>query len=221
MVPHYYNQTLQSIDFSNGHIQFATDANRSDLNGGYKLDSVLIYSKNAAGVQTYLKQENFYYSYFNPTYAPISTNPVEYYRLKLDSVKEKSGNFFVPPYAFTYNNVNPGYYSNKHGFSVDHWGYYNGASNSTFIPAVTLLYNPTVNEQGGEQILNYSGANRQPDPASLQTFSLQQVTYPTGGKTVLAYQPNDYDFINSEQAAEETGGPDPFHICSRWFPWTA
>ena len=214
VVPIYSNQTLQSIDFTNGHIQFATDASRSDLYGGYKLDSVMIYSKNAAGTETYLKQENFYYSYFNPTYAPTSSTPMEYYRLKLDSVKEKSGSLSLPPYSFTYNNINPGYASAKHGYSVDHWGYYNGASNSTFIPGVVFLYNPAVNEQGGEQILNYlspiqPGANRQPDSASMQTFSLQQVTYPTGGTTVLAYQPNSYDWTNS-LAASDNGGPDPF-----------
>jgi hypothetical protein len=211
--PLYNNQTLQSIDFSNGHIQFATDANRSDLEGGYKLDSVMVYSKNAAGVQTYLKQDNFYYSYFNPTYAPISSTPMEYYRLRLDSVKEKSGTFSLPPYAFMYNNPDPGAGSNKHGYAVDHWGYYNGTGTNqgTFIPKVSYLYNPMVNEQGGEQMFSYpAGANREPDPASMQTFSLQQVTYPTGGKTVLTYQPNDYDYINSEQAAQETGGGNPF-----------
>jgi hypothetical protein len=211
-IPLYNNQTLQSIDFGNGHIQFATDVNRSDLTNGYKLDSVMIYSKNAAGVQTYLKQDNFYYSYFNPTYAPISSTPPDYYRLKLDSVKEKSGSSAIPPYSFMYNNPDPGQGSNKHGYAVDHWGYYNGtgANNNTFIPTVTYLYNPMVNEQGGAQMLNYSGANREPDPVSMQTFSLQQMTYPTGGKTVLTYQPNDYDYINSEQAAQESGGGDPF-----------
>ncbi len=42
VVPAYFNQTLQSIDFSNGHIQFAFDASRSDLQGGYKMDNVNI-----------------------------------------------------------------------------------------------------------------------------------------------------------------------------------
>lgn len=209
VVPVYGNQMLQSIDFSNGHIQFATDQNRLDLYSGYKLDSVLIYSKNASGAETFLKQENFYYSYFNPTYAPGSGNPEEYYRLKLDSVKEKSGNASLPPYSFVYNNINPGSLSAKHGYSADHWGYYNGAGNSTFIPSMTLLYDPTVNEQGGTQLLNYFGANRQPDFNSLQTFSLQQVSYPTGGKTVLAYQANDYDYYNSISAGAENG-VDPF-----------
>ncbi len=37
----------------------------------------------------------------------------------------------------------------------------------------------------------------------MQTFSLQQVTYPTGGKTVLSYQANDYDFTNSNSTSTD------------------
>ena len=44
---------------------FMSDANRSDLSGASKLDSVILYSKNASGTLTYLKQNDFYYSYFN------------------------------------------------------------------------------------------------------------------------------------------------------------
>ena len=58
--PLYANQTLQSIDFSNGQIQFAFDASRTDLQGAYQLNSVNIYSKDAAGNQTYLKQDNLF-----------------------------------------------------------------------------------------------------------------------------------------------------------------
>ncbi len=210
-VPLYYNQTLQSIDFTNGHLQFAFDSTRSDLLNSYKLDSLLIYSKNSAGIQSYIKQENFYYSYFNSTY--LTTNYAEFYRLKLDSVKEKSGNNSLPPYSFNYNNINPGLGSDKHSYNVDHWGYYNGVDNSQkgLIPTMTLIYNPIVNEISPYPIvLNYpslgsSGANRQPSFPSMQTFSLQQITYPTGGKTLLNYQANDYDYNNSI-----AGSPDPF-----------
>jgi hypothetical protein len=192
----YFNQTLQSIDFANGHIQFVFDSTRNDLQGGYKLDSVLIYSKNAAGVQTYVKQDNLYYSYFNPTSGPSS--PLEYYRLKLDSIKEKSGSSLLPPYAFTYNNPDPGLGTQKHAYNVDHWGYYNGASNTVLIPSMDIEYWPILDDPFPiAQFIQFSGGNRQPSFPAMQTFSLQQVTYPTGGKTVLTYQPNDYDYGNS------------------------
>jgi hypothetical protein len=206
VVPSYINETLQSIDFPDGHLAFNFDASRSDLYGAYKLDSVLIYSKNAGGTLTYQRQDNFYYSYFNPTLGASSGTPMEYYRLKLDSVKEKSGTTVLPPYAFTYNNPDPGLGTKKHDFSVDHWGYYNGADNSTkgLIPTMDVAYNPNVNETGWSQVAHYSGANRNPAFPAMQIFSLQQVKYPTGGKTVLTYQANDYDYSNSIRG----GAPD-------------
>jgi hypothetical protein len=200
----YYNQTLQSIDFSNGHIQFVFDSTRNDLYGAYKLDSIMIYSKNAAGTRTYLKQDNFYYTYFNPSYGP--NNPTEYYRLKLDSVKEVSGSATQPPYSFIYNNPDPGLGTQKHAYNVDHWGYYNGADNSSagLIPSMDIAYFPTVDDPFPiPQFFQYSGGNRQPGFPSMQTFSLQQVTYPTGGRTALTYQANDYDYSNSLGGASD------------------
>jgi hypothetical protein len=193
----YNDQTLQSIVFSNGQLNFYFDNNRSDLQGGNKLDSVLIYSRNASGTLTYLKQHNFYYSYFNATYAS-EADSFEYCRLKLDSIKEKSASGTLPPYSFIYNNPNPGSLSAKDTFSVDHWGYFNGVGNSTFIPTMNTLYNPSSGlDVALPTYYSYSGANRSPNSIYMQTFSLQQITYPTGGSTVFNYQPNDYDFNNS------------------------
>jgi hypothetical protein len=191
----YNNQTLQSIDFSNGHLQFLFDMTRSDLLGANKLDSVVLYSKNAAGTLTYLKEDDFYYSYFNGGYLN-GADSLEYYRLKLDSIKERSGGFSLPPYSFLYNNPAPGNGSAKHSYNVDHWGYYNGATNTTFIPAINCLYNPPGANQ---QYYSDTGANREPSLQYMQTFSLAQITYPTGGKTLLTYQANDYDFANSSK----------------------
>lgn len=193
----YTNQTLKSIDFSNGQIQFGFDSTRNDLGGAYRLNNIRIYSKNAAGALTFLKQDNLYYSWFNPTYGAVATNPAEYYRLKLDSVKEISGTYSARPYSFVYNNPDPGNNTAKHSYNVDHWGYYNGANNSTLIPSTQVEYDPIVNQAGFGIIVNYSGANRQPDSTYMPTFSLQSVTYPTGGKTVFAYEANDYDYANS------------------------
>lgn len=81
----YTCQTLNSIDFPTGHLTFQWDKNRSDMNGGTKLDSVLIYSKNSSGTLSYQKQFNFNYSYFNFT-TPTPTDSFELYRLRLDSV---------------------------------------------------------------------------------------------------------------------------------------
>jgi hypothetical protein len=197
----YDNQALQTITFANGQLQFLFDQNRSDLQNGVKLDSVILYSKNAAGTLTYQQEHDFYYSYFNAGYS-AGADTFRFYRLKLDSVKERSASGTLPPYSFLYNNPNPGSLSQKDTFSVDHWGYYNGVANAQLIPAMGLEYAPVeFNNFQETEYLSYSGANREPNLEYMQTFSLSQINYPTGGSTVLQYQANDYDFVNSSASA--------------------
>ncbi|HXB32681.1 MAG TPA: hypothetical protein VNV35_04640 [Puia sp.] len=200
---YYDNQALQTINFANGQLQFLFDQNRSDLQNGLKLDSVILYSKNSAGSLTYQHEHDFYYSYFNQGVA--STDTFRFYRLKLDSVKERSASGTLPPYSFIYNNPNPGSVSQKDTFSIDHWGYYNGMPNSQLIPSMGIAYAPVeFNNFEETEFLSYPGANREPNLEYMQTFSLQQINYPTGGSTVFQYQANDYDFVNSSAGANTT-----------------
>jgi hypothetical protein len=192
----YTCQTLNSIDFPTGHLTFQWDLNRSDMNGGAKLDSVLIYSKSPTGALSYQKQFNFNYSYFNAT-TPTPADSFELYRLRLDSVKEKTTTTSLPPYSFVYNNITSSFKCIKDSFDVDHWGYFNAAGNSSLIPTINAGYNPPGNS-GVQSVFSYTGANREPNATYMGAFSLQQVNYPTGGKTVFNYQPNDYDYQNSQ-----------------------
>jgi hypothetical protein len=199
----YDNKDLQSITFTGGELLFLYDNKRSDLAGGDKLDSVILYSANAAGTLTYQHEHDFYYSYFNASTGYPAADSLEYLRLKLDSVKEKSASGTLPPYSFIYNNPFPAGSSAKHSFSVDHWGYYNGAGNGTLlIPTLGIQYAPVqFNDMNQTEYLSYPGANREPSLPFMETFSLQQVNYPTGGSTVFQYQANDYDFNNSSAGA--------------------
>lgn len=190
----YLNITLQNIDFSNGQLQFSFDNQRDDLQGGKKLNNIKLFSKDAAGALNYIKENQLYYSYF------YTGQGYEFARLRLDSLKEVSGSASLAPYAFTYNFTNPGF-AGKHSYAVDHWGYYNGVSgNSSFIPS----FNDVADYAGVNSYMSVPGANREPDAASMNLFSLSQVQYPTGGKTVFEYEPNDYDFFNS------VNGPSDF-----------
>ena len=197
----YSTVSLQSIVFNNGEIIFYSDNKRSDLLGAYKLDSIQLFSKNAAGTLTYQKQHDFYYSYFNSVFNPSyngGADSLEYLRLKLDSVKEVSGNISLPPYSFVYNAINPGINSAKHSFNTDHWGYYNGTANTTFIPTMTLEFSPVLfTSPQAPTIFTFTGGNRNPNLESMQGFSMQQINYPTGGYSVFNYQANDYDYTNS------------------------
>jgi len=185
----YTNSVLQSIDFTNGRIVFDFDNIRPDLSGGSKLNDIKVYSKSKAGLKM-IKENDLYYSYFNANAA----NKPEMSRLRLDSVKEVNGSLSVKPYRFIYNEDGSSL-AGKHNYGVDHWGFFNGATgNTTLIPTTSTSYE--ASGSAGLQV-NFTGADRSPSSQYMQLFSLQQVVYPTGGKTVFEYSANEYDYDKS------------------------
>jgi len=116
------------------------------------------------------KQYDLTYSYFGP-----SPNAKER-RLRLDAVQEVG----KPSYVFTYNSSQP--MPSRDSFARDHWGYYNGRSNSTLMPS----FPPTL----AAAYNHYAGANRTPNGQAAMLGALQRVQYPTGGATQFDYEPN-------------------------------
>jgi len=184
---------LSQISFPNGTVNFFPGAVRTDLSDNTQaivdnintsatsLDSIQISDGNG-----FCKGYHFYYDYFSgdntalptalTTGVSISTDEQ---RLRLDSVKEIScdGTIQVPPYKFAYfypNNV-----PRRLSFGVDHWGYFNGQTSNA-----GLL--PTVYNNGSP--VNSNGAIRDASFPQDAYGSLIQITYPTGGTDVLAYQ---------------------------------
>lgn len=113
-------------------------------------------------------------------------------RLTLKSVQEKdpSGNL-LPPYAFTYDATQlPDYLT----YSVDHWGYYNGAQNSWPIPPGTGFNN-----------VAFPGADRSPSLSYARAGTLTGITYPTGGSDQFTWELNDYGAIaNGDQPVRDS-----------------
>lgn len=193
----YDNVNLQQIDFTSGQVKFFySGPNRHDLKNADKLDSIQVYSKTTAGLK-YLKTNKLYYSYFDLTGMPPADS-MEVKRLRLDSVKEITSGIVLPAYKFDYRPLVAAY-PQKHGFAVDHWGYYNGKGNTTFIPSYGATINPAQNigSPQGVTFIQYTGANREPDTAYSKTMALTKVTYPTGGYTTFDYDPNNYDYDGS------------------------
>lgn len=196
----YKNVLLNKIVFKTGEVRFSYSIDRVDVDHDVKLTGVQVYVKTGASSFSLIKQWGFEYSYFEGTATNAYTTPSETMskRLKLDKVTEmdKDGNG-NPPYQFNYNMVNtpnPSVLPLKTSYSRDHWGYYNGKTNYSLIPA----YQP--GNLPGNPVLSYlgiQGNSRDPDPNYAQLFSLKEIIYPTGGKTVLEYESNDYDFDKS------------------------
>ncbi len=210
----YYNVPLLTVDFANGQLQFVYDGNRSDLSGAKKLDTVKIYAKNPSGL-TLLRENNLHYSYFAPPgYSqPWGVDSLDQLRLRLDSVQEVGGTTVIPPYSFVYNQPTAAIASlKKDAYSMDHWGFYNGVNNFHLIPTSTYEYQPAYNMNTPPAIYQVSGGIRDPDNSATATytgnFSLAEVHYPTGGKTVFGYEPNDYDLTNSSIHSSMGGSVD-------------
>lgn len=72
--------------------------------------------------------------------------------------------------------------------SYDHWGYYNGRSNSLDPEDITrfLFYN----EYNYTETLN--STKKDPDPNFARLGMLRRIDYPTGGYTEFEYEPHDY-----------------------------
>ncbi|WP_276504403.1 hypothetical protein [Terrimonas pollutisoli] len=189
----YQQLNIESIQFSLGNMKFFYDPVRLDLMGARRLQAIEVRDKNDRLVKKMILDNNHYFtasSGMGGEY-PSSLLPGEFTldkttkRLRLNAVSEVD---VADPakekkYTFTYNNgLN---LPSKLSYSIDHWGYYNGAINSELVPPATLSVstNPAM---------EFSGANRNADPAYMQANTLTAVQYPTGGTTNFTYETNQF-----------------------------
>ncbi len=171
-----------------GTIVFQKSGNRSDYHDGKRLDRIIIKSMTNEIIRTV----EFKYSYIAGNYNyskgfPLNFTGIQglYYdtevnnRMFLDAVKfSDSKDAEVYNYSFGYINLD--LLPSRLSFAQDHWGYFNGAYNSDFVPS-GYTYWPQFNGIGG---------NRNPNGAFSRNGILQKITYPTGGYSILEYEPN-------------------------------
>ncbi|MFV0539283.1 MAG: hypothetical protein ACK5M3_18230 [Dysgonomonas sp.] len=164
-----YEYILDKITFSNGKIQYIYDTDRKDINQGVKLNRIEI-SNN----QDVIKRFDFNYSYFESDttqntlfkyYFPLAKGDK---RLKLVSITQTGLNGQqLPPYTFKYNESYR--LPNRSATSVDLWGYFNNDANDSYF------------------IVN---SDCSVDANAVKSGVLEEIQYPTGGKTVLEYEVN-------------------------------
>jgi RHS repeat-associated protein len=166
---------LASIESELGRVDFVTSS-RKDLSGGAKLIEMKIYDKTNS---TYLKQFKFKQTYSEATtgnaYAVPYGGTWDIFRLKLNSLEEASMDSTQKKvWAFNYN---PTALPSRHSYAQDHWGFYNGATtNTTLKPATSHFTTPA--------------GIRSPNASYMDAEILTKITYPTGGYSEFAYEPN-------------------------------
>lgn len=134
-----------------------------------------------SGTAKLIKQYDFTQSYFsNPG------NPSYKSRLRLDALQEKGSDSVTevrPPYQFTYNT--DGDMPERYTYSIDHWGFFNNAQNTTLAPSVPYQGPP---DEG--QITVGLGSNREPSLSGSSYTLLNKIQYPAGGYTTFEYELN-------------------------------
>lgn len=161
-----YGKRLQTISSnSNGTITFFADITNQGQ-PGVNLLSRLKYEREDGQV---LEDINFTY------------NQTANQRVFLENVQ-----FLEPAKKYQLSYYLPESLPVRTSFSQDHWGFYNGAiSNNTLLPRD----NDFENLYPG-YFTDY--ANRQPNANTGYYGLLQKIVYPTGGQSIIYYEPNNY-----------------------------
>lgn len=187
-----YNQAqlISSIVFDGGHVEFVNDAARPDYTGK-RITGIKVFQPNSAlPISEYV----FTYSSFDAQ------------RMRLDAVAQKAGAQLLPPYKFTYNTYSGSGNKSLTSYDFDHWGFFNAKNNSGLTPK--FQYGPVnVSPAGNSAPLPYtfwdlSGADRNPNSEAMKLFSLKEIQYPTGGKTLIETEANTFEYDLNEVSRE-------------------
>jgi YD repeat-containing protein len=176
---------------SYGKAIFESNIDRVDLNTEYKLNKIKIETSDNDIVMIV----NLNYDFVVATSAGIyqgvtlTGNDIQY-RMFLNNVliNDKNNNSINNKYSFQYNNLNM--LPNRLSPSQDHWGYYNGKSNNNCLFPTDLAIISSYPLLQSQITNNGFHASREPDGNYSQYGMLKQITYPTGGYTLLEYEPN-------------------------------
>ncbi|MBV4359102.1 DUF5977 domain-containing protein [Pinibacter aurantiacus] len=211
----YAVKYLSSLETDKERIVFElsdTSADRLDLNGenianGYgakRLKAIHIYDKiNNRKIKSYY----FSYDYFTSdlSYAARSSNTADYMtkRLKLLSVKEigydKNGIASAPNSVYTFDYNEAHLLPKKDAYARDHWGFFNGEHNLSFLPNITneILTNiyPLAGNAPDKVVNDLSSAgtaNRGAREDFAKTAVIKSVHYPTGGYSDFNFEINRF-----------------------------
>lgn len=91
-------------------------------------------------------------------------------------------------YTFGYNNEN-GHFPCLGTTESDHWGYYNGPDGWYLPSRYQIAGHLSYDENHNESIV---GTFRVPDFEAARMGTLSRITYPTGGHSLLQYEPHSY-----------------------------
>ena len=176
----YTTVVPNEISFRQGKIVFSQNSRKM-------LDRITIY--NSAGeVIKSIQFETF----------PFGDN----FRFGLRAVKffDKDSNL-INQYTFNYNNETLALPRPEQTTSIDFWGYYNGAPNRTLLPKWTEVdVMKSLPDWDVIERITIGDADRSPNEDFTKYYILEEIKYPTGGKSIYSYS------LNQDSDGTKAGG---------------
>lgn len=165
------NSYIKTIHFSGGRVEFTK--NESGRKG---LTSIRVYNNN----NLLVKQIEFFQTQTYDDFPLLFLN-----QIKITA----PGEVETENYSFQYSSSTV----NKSPRSIDKWGFYNAANNTTLVPSInTLVKVNNFPNYSSEVTVNIPGGNREPNETAMQSGMLTSITYPTGGQTHFIYEAHRY-----------------------------
>jgi YD repeat-containing protein len=220
---------LAQINTSEGNSIVFYKSRRRDLENGSRLDSIHLYNLHNDLVKNFHFEYDYFIAASNAYELPI-TDIGEYlsllrlksgynveqaedsalirnhYRLKLEGFTEvDQTNSKEIKYSFQYNPVQ---LPSKTSFSLDYWGYYNGAPNQYKIPHYINYVDYCSTSRCFENIfLVRLKADRSVNEAKGKACLLEKITYPTGGNLQIEYEPHYITNLGELEPYDANGNP--------------
>jgi YD repeat-containing protein len=191
--------TLKRNDVAIAFLDVISSTGRQDseFTEDRKVDQLKYYSV-LNSTNTLVKQHNFTYNYF------VNNSNIYYKKkLRLDAVQEIAVDGATPSkpsYSFAYNTNLP--MPERFTTSLDHWGFYNVAYNTSLVPNASVPY-PNGNYNYPPTTFG-GGADREPNLDGSSCTILNKITYPTGGYTTFEYELNQAKF--EDNSVHPVGG---------------
>lgn len=169
-----------------GSIIFQSSTGRLDIDDGHKLSSIDVRGPQGHLIKSFALDYVFSDNegFDNPlaeTYDEITMH-----RMFLTRVVQKDRlTKEINEFSFEYDDINalPARLSNAR----DHWGYFNGADNTSPFPETFWEY-----DYMGRLAFPGYNANREPNNAYAKKGLLKKIIYPTGGSSEFSYEGNTY-----------------------------
>ena len=190
-------QTLERIEFNNGHVDFESTTTRDDLSDDYKLDAVKVYFNDDSSNGKLIDEYHFTYDYFSRSGGVFSRDyalsPIFFSTDKQKDSREKSLKLLNmyrgasinlgQVHSFDYNTTT---LPIRCTTAQDSWGYCNTNTGS-------LLPQTTTSISGIDtKFYTIGNGNRSTNETKMKAAVLEKITYPTGGHTLFEHEANRF-----------------------------